>query len=100
MYANSFYTFLSFRALVLVGVFLLHLEVVFTSARFSLTANVSYGTLAFKDSLLLFYTIFKYEIKKNTILLLVELLAVRRVPYILRHPIYIYIYIYIGFGIK
>ena len=29
----------------LVGFFLLHLEAVFTSARFSLTANVSHGTL-------------------------------------------------------
>ena len=43
--ANSFSTFLSFRALVLVGFFLLHLGTVFTSARFSLTANVSHGTL-------------------------------------------------------
>ena len=37
--------FLSFRVLVLVGFFLLHLEAVFTSARFFLTANVSHGTL-------------------------------------------------------
>ena len=35
----------SFRAFALVGFFLLHLEAVFTSARFSLTANVSHGTL-------------------------------------------------------
>ena len=45
MIANSFCAFLSFRALVLVGFFLLHLVTVFTSARFSLTANVSHGTL-------------------------------------------------------
>ena len=45
MLANSFWVFLSFRALVLVGFFLLHLEAVFTSARFFLTANVSHGTL-------------------------------------------------------
>ena len=45
MLANSFCTFLSFRALILVGFFLLHLEAVFMSAHFSLTANVSHGTL-------------------------------------------------------
>ena len=45
MLANSFCAFLSLRALVLVGFFLLHLEAVFTSERFSLTANVSHGTL-------------------------------------------------------
>ena len=45
MFANSFCTFFSFRAFVFVGFFLLHLEAVFTSARFSLTANVSHGTL-------------------------------------------------------
>ena len=45
MLADSFCAFLSFRALVLVRFFLLHLESVFTSARFSLTANVSHGTL-------------------------------------------------------
>ena len=45
MLANSFYTFLSFRALVLFEFFLLHLEAVFTFARFSLTANVSHRTL-------------------------------------------------------
>ena len=39
--------FLSFMGLVLVGFFLLHLEVVFTSVRFSLTANVSHGILDF-----------------------------------------------------
>ena len=42
---NLFCVFLSFRALILVGFFLLHLEVVFTSTRFFLTANVSHGTL-------------------------------------------------------
>ena len=45
MLANSFCVFLSFRALVLLGFFLLHSEAVFPSARFSLTANVSHGTL-------------------------------------------------------
>ena len=45
--ANSFCVFLSFRAFVLVRFFLLHSEAVFTSARFSLTSNVSYGTLYF-----------------------------------------------------
>ena len=45
MFANSFCAFFSFRAFALVGFFLLHLEAFFTSARFSLTANVSYGTL-------------------------------------------------------
>ena len=45
MLANSFCAFLSFRALVLVGFFLWHLEAVFTSARFFITFNVSYGTL-------------------------------------------------------
>ena len=44
MLANWFYTFLSFRVVVLVGFFLLHLGAVFTSVRFSLTANVSHGT--------------------------------------------------------
>ena len=43
MLANSFCAFFSFRAFV--GFFLLHLEAVFTSARFSLTANVSHGTV-------------------------------------------------------
>ena len=42
--ANSFCAFLSFGALVLVR-FLLHLEAVFSSAHFSLTANVSHGIL-------------------------------------------------------
>ena len=37
--------FSSFRAFALVGFFLLHLEAVFTSVRFSLTANVSHRTL-------------------------------------------------------
>ena len=45
MFANSFCVFLSFRAFVSVGFSLLHLEAVFTSARFSLTANVSIGIL-------------------------------------------------------
>ena len=43
----TFCAFLSFRALVLVGFFLLHSEAVFTSAPFFLTANVSYETLYF-----------------------------------------------------
>ena len=47
MLANSFCAFLSFRALVLVGFFLLHLQAVFTSAHFSLTANVSRGAIDF-----------------------------------------------------
>ena len=45
MLANSFCVFFSLRAFVLVGFFLLHLEVGFTSARFSLTADVSHGTV-------------------------------------------------------
>ena len=45
MLANSFCAFLSFRALVLVGFFPFHLETVFTSARFFLTANVSHETV-------------------------------------------------------
>ena len=45
MFANSFCAFFSFRVLVLVGFILLHLEAVFTFAFFSLTANVSHGTL-------------------------------------------------------
>ena len=45
MLANSFCAFLSFRALVLAGFLLLHLEAVFTSSRFVLTANISHGTL-------------------------------------------------------
>ena len=45
MFANSFCAFFSFRAFALVGFFLLHLEAVFTSSRFSLTANVSLWTL-------------------------------------------------------
>ena len=39
--ANSFYAYFSFRAFVFVGFFLFHLEAVFSSARFSLTANVT-----------------------------------------------------------
>ena len=42
---NSFCTFLSFRALILVRFLLLHLEAVFTSARFFQTASVSRGAL-------------------------------------------------------
>ena len=45
MLANSFCAFFSFRAFALVGFFLLHLEAIFTSAHFSLTTNVSHGTL-------------------------------------------------------
>ena len=45
MFANLFCAFLSFRAFVLVGFFLLHLEVVSTSVCFCLTANVSHGIL-------------------------------------------------------
>ena len=45
MLANSFCAFLSFRTLVLVGFFLLHLKTVFMSPRFFLTANISHGTL-------------------------------------------------------
>ena len=45
MLANSFCAFFSFRAFVFIGFFLIHLEAVFTSARFSLTANVYHGTL-------------------------------------------------------
>ena len=37
--------FFSFRAFALVVFFLLHLVAVFTPARFSLTTNVSHGTL-------------------------------------------------------
>ena len=47
MLANSFCAFSSFRALVLVRFFLFHLEAVFMSACFSLTVNVSHGTLDF-----------------------------------------------------
>ena len=46
MLANLFCSFFySFKVFVLVGFFLLHLEAVFTSVRFSLIANVSHGTL-------------------------------------------------------
>ena len=45
MLANSFCAFFSFRAFAFVGFSLLHLEAVFMSARFSLTAKVSHGTL-------------------------------------------------------
>ena len=45
MLAYSFSAFFSFRAFVLVGFFLYHLEALFTSVRFSVTANVSHGTL-------------------------------------------------------
>ena len=43
--ANSFFAFLSFRALILVGFFLLHFEAIFTSVRFFLTINVSHWIL-------------------------------------------------------
>ena len=56
MLANSFCAFFSFRAFALVGFFLLHLESVFTSARLSLTANISDGTL---DLVLCFLYIFR-----------------------------------------
>ena len=45
MLINLFCAFLSFRALISVGFLLLHLEAVFTSARFFLTVNVSHRTL-------------------------------------------------------
>ena len=45
MLANSFCAFFSFKAFVFVEFFLLYLEAVYMSARFSLTANVSHGTL-------------------------------------------------------
>ena len=47
MLAYSFcaFFFVSFRAIEFIGFFLLHMEAVFTSARFSLTVNVSHGTL-------------------------------------------------------
>ena len=44
-FVGSNCAFLSFWALILVGFLLLHRDVVFTSARFFLTANVSHGTL-------------------------------------------------------
>ena len=47
MLANCFLPFFSFKAFVFVRFLLLHLEEVFASARFSLTANVSNGTLYF-----------------------------------------------------
>ena len=43
--ANSFWAFFSFWSFVFDGFFLLHLAAVFTSALFSLTTNVCYGTL-------------------------------------------------------
>ena len=49
---NSFCAFLGFWVLVLVKSLLLHLEAVFTSARFFLTANVSHGTLDLACTLL------------------------------------------------
>ena len=45
MLANSFCVYLSFRELILAGLLLWHLEAVFMSARFFLTANVSHETL-------------------------------------------------------
>ena len=56
MLANSFCTFSSFRALILVRFFLLHLEAVFTSARFFLMAKVSRGTLGLALCLVGIYT--------------------------------------------
>ena len=44
--ANSFCVFLSFKALILVGFLLLHLEAVFTATRFFLTTNVSHDCCA------------------------------------------------------
>ena len=45
MLVNLFCAFLCFWALLLIGFLLLHLEAVFTSIHFFLTANVSHGTL-------------------------------------------------------
>ena len=45
MLANSFCAFLSFRVLILLGFYLLHLEAVFMSARFFPSANVFHETL-------------------------------------------------------
>ena len=45
MSANSFWAFLSFRALILVEFLLLHLVTVFTSTHFFPIANISQGTL-------------------------------------------------------
>ena len=45
MLANWFCAFSSFRVFIFVGFFLLHIEAVFTSARFFLTANAFHGTL-------------------------------------------------------
>ena len=45
MLVNSFCAFLSFCVLILVGFLLWHREVIFTSACFFLTTNVSHGTL-------------------------------------------------------
>ena len=42
---HSFCAFLSFWALILVGIFLLHWKAVFTSVRFFLTVNVSHESL-------------------------------------------------------
>ena len=45
MLVDSFWAFLSFWALILVEFLLLHWKVVFTSARFFLTADVFHGIL-------------------------------------------------------
>ena len=47
MLVNSFCAFLSFRALILVGLLQLHLEAIFTSARFVPTATVSHEAIDF-----------------------------------------------------
>ena len=61
MLANSSCTFLSSRASVLVGFFLLHLRADFTSARFSLKANVYHGTLCLVNIYIFkTYTIYIY----------------------------------------
>ena len=69
--ANSFSAFLSSRALVLVGFRLVHLEAVFTSARFLLTANVSHGTLVLALCLVGMHSTaaFKWALRKFSLLL-------------------------------
>ena len=69
MLSNPFCAFLSFRALVLFGFFLLHLETVFTSAIFSLTANVSYGTL---DSVLCLVSMYSAAASNSTLVLKID----------------------------
>ena len=97
MLANSFCAFLNFRALALVGSFLLHLEAVFTSARIFVTTNVYPGTLglvlnlagAFKWALTkflyssfgvyvsVFYSALNLFLSVNTYLSLISLLLSR-----------------------